>query len=732
MNSTDAVSLFVVCPKGLQYVLERELLGLGVTDTKAIPSGVHCLASIPAMYRTLLWSRVASRVILLLDTQKVESVEDIYRTTANVDWTAHFSQEHQFAVEFSGTNKNIRNTTFGALTVKDAVVDQFRKQLGNRPNVSKSNPDIRISARLSKGYLSLGIDLSGDSLHKRGYRTATGPAPLKENLAAGLLLLAGWPKDFDAEAGFVDPMCGSGTLLIEAAHMRLDKAPALARQHWGFDAWKQHDPDAWQAEIENASTRYENAKANFRGRLIGFDEDASVVHRAWLNIHEAGLEELIHVEKRALSDFKRFDKLQTGLMLTNPPYGERLGEIKALNSLYKSIGGVLFESLEDWRAGVFTGNAELGKQIGWHSYKQYKLYNGPIESQLLLFELKSGNRFKQPWQQLSERLQDPGYWKVSHEDRAKMLANRLTKNVRTIGKWAEKQGISCYRIYDADMPEFAFAIDVYTSAEGQRWLNIQEYAAPKKVDDDAALERLREGLAVIRESLDVPPEFMRLKQRSVKKGAEQYEKESNRKQFFLVNEYEAVYLVNLSDYLDTGLFLDHRPIRRWVQAHAQGKRFLNLFCYTASVSVAAALGGASESLSLDMSKTYLGWAADNYKENQVDSSRHLLQQADCLAWLKGPVEEQYDLVFLDPPSFSNSKRMEGVLDIQRDQDMLVDACMQRLAPGGTLVFSNNLRKFKLSPELESRYRVTNFTAQSIDRDFERNAKIHQCWLIQHA
>jgi len=483
--------LFVVCPKGLQYALETELVQLGVTQTKPIPSGVHCSANQEVMYRVLLWSRIASRVIVVLGVQRVDSVEDIYRFARSLDWGAHLTVETSFSVEFSGTNRTVRNSTFGALKIKDALVDQFRENTGVRPNVSRDQPQIRISARLAKGYLSLGIDLSGESLHKRGYRAGTGPAPLKENLAAGLLRLAGWPQQFDQTAGFMDPMCGSGTLLIEAALARLDKAPCLEREQWGFEYWRKHSREIWEGLVKEAGERFEQARKRCPVRLVGFDTDAKVVHRAWLNIQKAGLEEFIHVEKRPLSEFKCFEKVQPGLLLTNPPYGERLGDIRELGKLYETLGQVFSDHLNGWRAGVFTGNRDLGQQIAWHSYKQYSLHNGAIESQLLLFDLKPENRFKQQWRDQAERLQDPGYWKVFHTERAQMLANRLQKNRKALSRWATKNGIDCYRLYDADMPEFSFAIDVYTDTGGGPWLHVQEYAAPKKVDTASALERLR-------------------------------------------------------------------------------------------------------------------------------------------------------------------------------------------------------------------------------------------------
>lgn len=742
MSLSEQYPIFVTCPKGLQYILENELKALGVQRCKASPSGVSAEVDKLTMYRILLWSRLANRVILELGSKKIDQADDVYDLGMSINWSEHFSQESTFAVEFLGTNKIINHTSFGALRVKDAIVDQFRNLSGIRPSVNKDQPNIRISAHLYRDKLTLGLDLSGESMHRRGYRQQTGLAPLKENLAAGLLMLAGWHTRFDESAGFLDPMCGSGTLLIEAAMISLQKAPLLDRQNWGFDAWLQHDPRAWSALHQAAVDKFEQGKMRFQGRIVGFDADAKVVQRAWDNIRRSGLDAYIHVEKLPLESFVLFDKMQKGLLLTNPPYGARLGEVEALKSLYQLLGKQFENLLIGWQAGIFTGNEVLGRSVGWRSFKQYKLLNGPIESQLLLFDLKPENRFKEAWQTPDQKINDPGFWRVFHPERAQMFQNRLLKNRRTLGKWAQKNKIDCYRLYDADMPEFSLAIDLYTEQNtGEVWFHVQEYAAPKSVDKNASLERLREALAVLLEfganEFSLKPKHIALKRREMQKGSNQYERQDSSGDMFVVQERNAKFLVNLKDYLDTGLFLDHRPMRQWVFEHAKGKRFLNLFCYTASVTVHAGLGGAVSSLSIDMSKTYLAWAKDNFALNGLSPTQHKLLQQDCLEWLKQESSaataaryEKYDLIFLDPPSFSNSKRMQGVLDIQRDHVELIDRAMTLLSSGGVLVFSNNLRKFRLEESLSERYRIKNVTQSSIDKDFERNSGIHQCWLIE--
>ena len=467
---SEQFSTFVTCPKGLQYILEAELKKMGVEHHKATPSGVSAEMDKTLLYRVLLWSRIANRVIIELGSKKIDQADDVYDIAYSIDWSEHFTEADTFSVEFLGTNKVINHTSFGALRVKDAIVDQFRDKSGIRPNVSRDKPDIRISAHLYRDKLTVGIDLSGESLHRRGYRQLTGLAPLKENLAAGLLALSGWGARFDSNASFVDPMCGSGTLLIEAAMIACNKAPALDREVWGFDAWLKHDSRAWSALKNSALDIYEQGKSAYQGRIVGFDSDNKVIQRAWDNIKKAGFEQLIHVEKKPLVDFVLFEKMTSGLLLTNPPYGARLGEVESLKALYQLLGEQFESHLQGWQAAIFTGNDELGRSVGWRSYKQYKLLNGAIESQLLLFDLKADNRFKEAWQTPDQKIHSPTYWRIAHIERAQMFKNRLLKNLRTTGKWANKNKISCYRLYDADMPEFSMAIDFSKENYEVKWI----------------------------------------------------------------------------------------------------------------------------------------------------------------------------------------------------------------------------------------------------------------------
>lgn len=714
---------FITCPKGLESLLAQELGGMELAVVRETPAGVWVEGSQGDAYLACLHSRLANRVIWHLGEFEVASADDIHRSVMGIDWSQHLGATGRFRVSFQGLGAGIRNTQFGIQCVKDAIVDRLRGADGARPSVDRENPDLSVHVRLHRDRIQVGIDLAGPSLHRRGYRPESGAAPLKENLAAALLIRAGWADIAAAGGDFIDPLCGSGTFLVEAALIATDTAPGLLRESFALERWLLHDADLWAELREQARVRAEAGRAASKTRYFGYDQDKRIVATAWRNIERAGFADRIHVERRALSDLSAPAQAAPGLIMTNPPYGERLSERESLGEIYLELGEKVRASFQGWRLGIFTAVPEFGHAVGLRSDRRYNFYNGSLPAKLLLFNVEQGQEARA---RTPEDPTAPPRPRIANRERAEMLANRLRKNLKTIGSWARKQGLECFRLYDADMPEYALAIDVYGD-----WLHVQEYMAPKSIDEAAARERLAEAIAVIPAAVGVDPAQVVVKQRRRQRGDDQYERQAEQGQRLIVTEGPCRFYVNLTDYLDTGLFLDHRPARAWLRQEASGKRVLNLFCYTATATVHAALGGAEGSLSLDLSKTYLAWARDNFTLNDLSLNTHRLQQADCLQWLAQPPVEMFDLIFLDPPTFSNSARMEDVLDVQRDQQSLIDGAMRRLQPGGTLMFSNNFRRFKLSPEIEARYKVRDITRSTIDRDFSRNPKIHQTWLIQH-
>ncbi|WP_114416210.1 bifunctional 23S rRNA (guanine(2069)-N(7))-methyltransferase RlmK/23S rRNA (guanine(2445)-N(2))-methyltransferase RlmL [Marinospirillum perlucidum] len=718
-------TLHATCSRGLEQLLAEELLELGWTQARPRVGRVLGEATLAQAYKALIWSRLANRLHLQLAEASVTSARELQSWLAAIDWSEHLLADGTLLVDASGTTPQLRNTHDTALRVKDAIVDWFREREGTRPSVDRVRPDVRLHLRLEKGKALLSLDLGGGSLHQRGYRLETAKAPLKENLAAGLLYRAGWPQLAAQGYSLLDPFCGSGTLLAEAAFMALDIAPGLLRSWHGVESWLGHRPRCWTEVLEEAEARRDAAAArqiDIRGR----DIDPRVIEVARANLQRAGLADRIQVTQGAISDLPAADQ-DKGLVITNPPYGERLEDLPSLLPVYSELGQQLLSKYPGWRLALYTLNKELAFRIPWKPYKTYALQNASLECQLYLFDLPQAGEAEQQvaaierkQQERSEAAQRPPVL----SEGGQMFANRLRKNLKHLGRWVKREGIEAYRVYDADLPEYALAVDLYADQ-----VHVQEYAPPAKVDLDKANQRLADALMALPQVLGVSPQAIHLKQRRRQTGKQQYEKLATTGEFFPVREGQAQILVNLTDYLDTGLFLDHRPVRLRIFQEAQGKRFLNLFCYTGAATLQAALGGGRRTTSVDLSKTYLGWLEKNLKENKINPRAHQVIQADCRDWLKQD-REVYDLIFMDPPTFSNSKRMQGTLDIQRDQVELVDLAMQRLSSEGLLIFSNNLRGFKISPELEERYEIKDITRQTLDPDFERNPRIHQCFEIR--
>ena len=717
MSST--FPLFVTCPKGLESLLADELSGLGGQSVRQTVAGVSVEGDLSFAYRSCLWSRLANKVLLALGQRPAASGDELYRSIASIDWSRHLKPQGTLWIEVSGTNPGLRHSQYAAQVIKDAIVDQLRTPSGLRPSISRERPDLVVNVRLQRDKASVNLDLAGESLHKRGYRQQSVTAPLKENLAAALLLRAGWLEVVVEGGHLLDPMCGSGTLLTEAAMLVADIAPGIWRQEFAFERWLQHQPELWQQLKVEAENRREIGLAKQYPEIRGYDADPRAVAASKANAMAAGLDELIWVMQKPLNEFTRptHGDFTKGLLITNPPYGERLGEQQELLPLYGELGDILKRDFGGWRAAIFTGNPELGKALGLRSHKQYKLFNGPIASELLLFEI----------------FPDDGSRKVkSANDNslsagAQMVANRLQKNLRQLQPWAKQREINCYRIYDADLPEYAAAIDVYADK-----IHVQEYQAPSSIDANKAEQRLFEIVAAVKQVFAIKDGDISVKQRRRTRGKQQYERLNDKSdnEFIVVQEGKAKLAVDLWSYLDTGLFLDHRIVREKLAELALGKKLLNLFCYTATATVQAALAGARSSISVDMSKTYLQWAQRNFDLNNINK-QHQLVQADCLQWLRN-CREGFDLIFLDPPSFSNSKRMEDVLDVQRDHVSLIKRCLELLQPGGVLLFSTNLRKFKLDYAALSKVDIKDISAETIDRDFQRNSKIHQCFEIRNS
>ena len=701
-------TLWISCAAHCEYLLEQELRDLSFDVKKVSPRGVLGEADLETIYKICLWSRLANRCYLQLLTAEVMEAEDIVASCRAFCWPKLFAVTKTLKVHFDGHAPFIQNTMYGALLVKDGIVDAFTAAQDERPTIDKINPDISIQAYLKKQQLTVALDLTGYSLHQRGYRQQTGGAPIKETLAAALLMRAKWPERCadNPECALIDPFCGSGTVLVEGAMMAAHRAPGLLREDQAFCHWLGHQEPLWQ------SMRQEAAKQQrpLTHTLVGYDEDPQVIEWAEDNLRYAGFSGQVQLHTLCIEEVV-WPKISDACVVSNPPYGERLSSVSELKPVYQQIGKLLQGQGAGWHAFIVTAHAQLAQAIGLRIDKRYQFYNGALPVVLYGYHLDADN--------LLRKAPDASCLPKD----AQAVCNRLKKNHNVLRKWRKRTDTQCYRLYDADLPDYAFIVDVY-----QDWVHVQEYQAPAEIPEVKVQRRVAYMLLVLVEVLCIPAEKIIFKQRARQRGPDQYQPLDKQDPAIWVREGAAIFKIFLNKYLDTGLFLDHRKLRLSMAQQVSGKRFLNCFCYTGTASVHAALGGA-ETTNVDLSATYLAWAQENFKKNGLDTRRHHFIRADCMQWLLSE-QGSYDVIFLDPPSFSNSKKMSGTLDIQRDHPQLVEQAMRCLAAGGVLYFSTHLRHFKLSPELMTQFRVMDISTKTQDEDIKRGKFAHVCFQIQ--
>jgi len=779
-----ALPFFATVPRGMESLLAGELRSLGAEHVKQARAGVSFQGTLETAYRVCLWSRLAGRVLLPLATGPAADGDELYATTYRVDWDAHLGVDGTLAVDFSGVSDTIRDTRYGAVRMKDAVVDQFRARHGDRrPSVDTRAPDLRINGHLVRGRVTVSLDLSGDSLHRRGYRTdrVQVEAPLKENLAAAVLLFAAWPQEAAGGGSFLDPLCGSGTLTIEAAFMAADIAPGLLRAEglngFAFLRWRGHDAAAWERLVGEARERRAaglgRLKAAAPGQTVGgSDHDPRAVRVAQACVEHAGLGGVVAISQSELSELRA--PAARGLVAANAPYGERLGRREDAEALTRLLGERLRAGFGGWRATLLAGSPHQAQTIGIPVKRDTALHNGPLECTLAFYEVGAGGAAAgaagasaadaprsaratvrssgtpsaapaatspaAPTPEAEPAQTRPAGMLTGG---AEQFANRLQKNLRRLGRQLRREDITCYRLYDADLPDYNLVIDVYGD-----WVHVQEYAPPAEIDPGKVRRRLEDALAVIGSVLDVPPERVVLKERRRQRGAAQYERRASGGDFLPVKEDDLTYLVNFRDYLDTGLFLDQRLTRRLVRKLAGGRRFLNLFAYTGTTTVDALAGGSPASTTVDLSSTYLEWARRNLEANGFSAALELsgaaaqgrptpsaspnrLIQADCLRWV-AEAEGEYDLIWLDPPTFSNSKKMgRATFDVQRDHADLIRMTARRfLAPGGVLLFATNRRGFKLDHGELGGLTVKDLSRATLPFDCTRGANRHHVFRVE--
>ena len=695
---------------GIENLLVDELTELGAMVSKQTVGSVRFEADSLLAQKVCLSTRFATRVLMLIEEKEgVNDKDSLYKFARLQPWQEWFGPTQTFAVDFNGTNDSLKNTQFSGLVIKDAIVDYFNELYEQRPNVDKQDANVRVVARLNRHGVSLYIDYSGPRLSERGYRQGQGKAPIKEHLAAAIIKRSGWLENVNQP--LFDPCCGAGTILIEAAGMARNEAPGLFREGFAFERLPSFRVAKFKELKEQLLANITDPKL----WLIGHDYDANVLDKAIANAQRAELDTVIKFKQSDATKLTAVAKLP-GVVISNLPYGERIGSMAELVNLHRSLGVGFKKHFNHWKLALLGMDESLFKLLKLVKQKRYKFKNGPLDVELNLYQLDD--------KQVSLTTDDKP---ALNFEGSMAFANRLKKNKQGLKNWLKQNQVHAYRVYDADIPEYNVAVDIYGDSAV-----IFEYAAPKEIDEKTSEKRLQDVISLTAQQLDIASENIAVKVRKKQKGEEQYTPMAKQNRTMVVEEFGAKFKVNLFDYLDTGLFLDHRLARRYIQENAKDKRFLNLFAYTGTASVHAALGGAKAITTVDLSKTYLKWGQDNFALNDISNTRYRFEQADCLKWLEH-AQGQYDLIFLDPPTFSNSKRMKDAFDVQNDHIKLLTWVKKILSPSGTLIFSNNKRGFVMDEVglMGLGLKAENISEKTLSPDFKRNKKIHNSWLIKH-
>ncbi len=678
------MEFYAACALGLEKIVGNELRAAKVKRVRPLTGGVSFGDSRKDAEAAIKNVRAASRILQTIDRLEITDADNLYSGIKSIAWEEYIGVNDSIAISARGTNENLRDTRFTSMRTKDAICDRLRELRGSRPNVDIKNPDVSIVLVLRKEKAVVSIDLSG-AMHKRGYRIhGHVEAPLRETLAAAMLRFANI-EQLEAETLLWDPMCGCGTIAIEAALM------------------------------------------NPNIQIFASDIDARSVDIAKKNAQEAGVLSRINFSVEDIATSKK----KADLIVTNPPYGQRLSSLAQLPALYSEMR-LCFERSDAKRVVLISPDELIDDYLCMHTNDYIKTYNASIESTIRLYDMdKQGNKNRHAVSVRDHSIPalDAG---------AQQFASRLNKVVKQREKWAKSNHIFAYRVYDADLPDYNLAIDVYDCAQAGRRIHVAEYEAPKAIAKEKTFSRLTDALAIIRLVFDIPVSNIYCKQRRRSKGGSQYEKnfhEESKTSQLVTCENKLLFEVNLCDYLDTGLFLDHRKTRAMIKALAKDKDFLNLFAYTGSASVYAACGGAKSTTSVDISNTYLDWAKRNMKLNKLTSGKHEFIRFDAVVWAqeKRHSKDRWDLIFIDPPTFSNSSKMGSrTWDIQRDHAELLITASRLLTKGGIIVFSCNLRKFKIDKDKLKKAGVIvhDITQKTIPEDFSRNQNIHHCYILQ--
>lgn len=856
-HDTPLHEFYASCPEGFEAALADELRGMGLRQVRPLKGRVAFAGSPADAERACLWSRLASRIFVVLGRFACADAEDLYEATRSIAWERILRAGATIAVTARGTNEELRNSHFAALRVKDALCDRMLEVEGRRPNVDTDDPDARISLTLRGNRASIQLDLSGDPLFKRLPREAArthAAHVLRPDYAAHACAQGNWQEicstaltntkdamrdedtaasadgsalangsvtaDGSALAGstverptptlpvLIDACCAGGGVVLEAASILADRAPGLERRNWGFQSWSEHDAATWRALLNEADRRAELAKGRV-ARIVATDPSGDAVACARRILKAAGLADRVIFAQPDL------DKISRKLMMPACCGGEPCGFVfldtteTAISKMSRVLD--LATSLHAGACGADPVRAMLStmptvaltrddlliRALG-EPARSLRVMPNNEEAELAVFSAANGaitagegNAAAEDSMPAEDAVESsvapsPATTLIDLGDgkpcpvlipESEQFARRLRKVAKLRRKWAQREGVTCYRVYDADLPDYSAAIDLYegSATTPGRWLVIAEYAAPREVDPALAEARLLDILTLAPRILQVDPDNVFAKARIRSRGGSQYGKQaggtspsgqhgkggkprggrggsaSNRpsqgagsgtpsdirtRRLPLIEEGGLTFAVNFNDYLDTGIFLDHRITRGLVREHARGKRFfLNLFAYTGTATCYAADAGVEETVTVDLSNTYLDWAERNMEQNGFVGPDHHYVRADVMSWIRDmrQTRNRWDLIFCDPPTFSNSSKMgRRTWDVQRDHVELLVGLSRLLSREGEAIFSCNLRTFR--PDIEELARagvvLTDITDETIPEDFARNKKIHHCYLVK--
>lgn len=703
-----------VSAPSLEEILTGELRALGIKGATTT-GGSRFSGSIGDAYRVCMWSRVAHRVLLSLDQFAAPTEDALFDGIRRTRWPDHLHAPASFAVRLRAEGARLSQSTALAERVKTTILRQYRELDRDPPRTDPRHPDMLVEVAVSASEARIAIDLSGGPLYPRIYRGAHAADPLFEGLAAALLLEADWPELAAQGCPFVDPMCASGVLAIEAAMIAADKAPGLLRTSWGFTKWPHHQPQAWQEIRDEAVDRAtEGLLENLE--ILAYDNDRAALESARSRHQDAGLDGRIQFRRREVAECMPPDAGDLGLVATAPPWALMSTHDPEVLELYSHLGKLLRDRFQGWDAAVLVNRPELRKRLGLRAKNSKRLVCGRDFARLFHFRIDDES---------SALIHSEYVPRNRRTASAEALAQRIRTNLTSTARWRRREGISCFRVYANDLRDYPFIIDVYQGR--QRYACIQPRGQP---GEQAASFRMREVVSAVRDQLDIEARHC------LCPGSDSPEQQALIRE--LGNELVEVredglrFLVRFGDCRYPGLPPVTRDVRRLLRKRSGHKHFLHLFCHAAAATVHAAKGGADSTTSIDIIGEHLAWADRNLSLNNLSRENHHLIESDLLSWLQQArrAGKRFSLILLSPMQIHEQSPQGSGIDIQRDHGALLRAAVHLLEPFGQLFFTTDLPHFRLDTRQLGRSRVDDIARDTIPRDFFAYPGEHRCWLIR--